>query len=83
MWFHDSLLRKGEKMDLRRYLFENNMTQREFAKKIDYTSNYVNMIVKGRLKPFKPLAEAIEKATNGLVRYDYYKSKEQEDGDDA
>ncbi len=55
-------------MDLRRYLFENNISQKAFAEKIGYTSNYVNMIVKGRLRAFKPLAYAIEKATDGNVK---------------
>lgn len=57
-------------MHLRRYLFEKNISQKDFAKEIGYTSNYINMIVNDRLKPFRPLAKAIEKATNGLVKYE-------------
>lgn len=57
-------------MHLKRYLFENNISQKEFANKIGYTSNYINMIVNDRLKPFRPLALAIEKATNGAVTFE-------------
>lgn len=57
-------------MNLRRYLFENNISQKDFAEQIGYTRNYINMIVRGRLKPFKPLAKAIEKATNGVVKFE-------------
>lgn len=56
-------------MDLRRYLFENRLTRKEFAERIDYTSNYVVMLCKGK-KPGPKAARAIEKATNGLVRYE-------------
>lgn len=56
-------------MDLRRYLFENNISQKEFAKRIGYTPNYVNMLCKGRLKPFKPVAHAIKMETKGMVDY--------------
>jgi len=55
-------------MDLRRYLFENRLTRKEFAERIDYTSNYVVMICKGK-KPGPKAAKAIEKATNGIVKY--------------
>jgi transcriptional regulator with XRE-family HTH domain len=63
-------------MHLKRYLFENNITQKEFAKKIGYTSNYINMIVNDRLKPFRPLALAIEKETNGTVHFEKTREKE-------
>ncbi len=55
-------------MDLRRYLFENRITQRQFANMIDYNRCYVSMITKGKI-PGAKAARAIEKATNGIVRF--------------
>lgn len=63
-------------MDLRRYLFEKQITQTAFAKKVGCTPNYICMICKGRLLPFKPLAKAIREATNGVV--DYVSNEEEE-----
>ena len=70
MFSNVTLLQKEVTMHLKRYLFENNISQKDFAKQIGYTSNYINMIVNDRLKPFRPLALAIEKATNGAVTFE-------------
>ena len=56
-------------MDLRRYLFEKRMTQTDFAKKVGCSPNYICMVCRGRIVPFKPLAKAIKEATNGIVDY--------------
>lgn len=55
-------------MDLRRYLFENRITQRQFAQMIDYSRCYVSSITKGKI-PGAKAARIIEKATNGVVRF--------------
>jgi transcriptional regulator with XRE-family HTH domain len=70
MFSNATLLQKEVTMHLKRYLFENNISQKDFAEQIGYTRNYINMIVNDRLKPFRPLALAIEKATNGAVCFE-------------
>jgi len=54
-------------MDLRRYLFENNLTQTEFARMIGYHRAYVSQVCKKRVPVGKGIALAIEKATNAAV----------------
>ncbi len=57
-------------MELRRYLFENRVTIRTFAKDINYAIQTISMIVNGRQKAGKKLAKIIEKHTNGAVTAD-------------
>lgn len=56
-------------MDLRRYLFEYRISQKEFAEKIDYTRAYVSTVVQGKHFPSPRAAKAIKKASNGVVCY--------------
>ena len=56
-------------MDLRKYLFENRISQTSFAKKIGYNKNSLALIYHGKRKPGKGMALAIKYATNGLVDY--------------
>lgn len=54
-------------MELRRYLFENRLTQKKFAEIIKYYPQYLRGVMYGRLKPGKRMLEAIELATHGTV----------------
>ena len=56
-------------MDLRRYLFEYDITQKDFAEKIGYTPQYVALICKRKCIPSKRLQTLIENATNGIVTF--------------
>jgi DNA-binding transcriptional regulator YdaS (Cro superfamily) len=55
-------------MDLREYLFRNNIKVSEFAQMINYSRQHVSGVIHGTYKPGRKLAEAIEKATNGEVK---------------
>jgi transcriptional regulator with XRE-family HTH domain len=55
-------------MDLREYLFRNNLHLSDFAKIVNYSRQHVSGVMHGTIKPGKKLAEAIEKATNGEVK---------------
>lgn len=55
-------------MDLRRYLFENRITQKQFAESIDYSRAYITLIANGQItKVGRKFARAVQKATNGVV----------------
>lgn len=56
-------------MKLDQYLFDHNMTKKQFAAKIGYTPQYVCLIAKGRLKPGIRAAKLIARETGGLVNY--------------
>lgn len=56
-------------MDLRRYLFEKNMTRKAFAELVGYTPNYISMICNNRIAIYKPAAMRIKEMTNGVVDY--------------
>lgn len=56
-------------MDLRKYLFENRISQTSFAKKIGYNKNSLALIYHEKRKPGKGMALAIKYATNGIVDY--------------
>ena len=55
-------------MKLNQYLFENDMTQTEFAKKIGYSFVSINRICKGKI-PGWGLCNAIYNFTDGKVSY--------------
>lgn len=57
-------------MNLREYLFRNEMKIAEFARKIEYNPTYINGIVNGLVKPSHRLAKTISLATGGIVPYD-------------
>jgi hypothetical protein len=54
-------------MDLREYLFRENISNTEFAKLIGYGRHYVGMIKNGKFSPGASFRLAIKKATNGKV----------------
>lgn len=54
-------------MKLRDYLHENRIKIAEFARKLDASRSYINMIVLEEIKPGKRLAKAIEDITEGKV----------------
>lgn len=56
-------------MFLKTYLAENDITVRDFAKKLDCNPSYLSLIVHGRKIPGKRLAKDIEKATDHFVTY--------------
>jgi len=62
-------------MDLREYLFRHDMSAAEFARKIDYTSGYVNDIINGFHIPSERCAKAISSATGGIVPIDGISTK--------
>ncbi len=57
---------------LEKYLKHNCITQTGFAKKINTSTNNLNLIVKGKSNPSLKLAYEIEKVTGGLITlYDW------------
>lgn len=54
-------------MDLREYLFRKDMTEVEFAKRINYSRNYISQVARKRLIPGVKFILIVEKATNGEV----------------
>lgn len=54
-------------MNLRMYLAKENMTQTEFAKRIDFHIVYIRDVMAGRRTPGRKLIKAIVQATNGDV----------------
>ena len=54
-------------MNLRMYLARENMTQVEFAKRIEFHVIYLRDVIAGRKNPGKRLVKAIVQATNGEV----------------
>jgi hypothetical protein len=64
-------------MDLREYLFRNELHVSDFAKTVNYSRQHLSGVIHGTIKPGRKLAEAIEKATNGEVKAEeLLKSKE-------
>lgn len=68
-------------MDLRRYLFEKEMTIKAFATSIGRSTDHIRGICKGRLRPSRTLARYIETMTEGSVTLDdldeYFLSKQE------
>ena len=62
------MLKAGEHMNLREYLFLKRMNITEFSILVDCSRNYISQIVNGRYIPSKKLARAIERVTNGEVK---------------
>ena len=67
-------------MNLKFYLFNENLTQTEFAKRIGYTREYVSAISRGKIIAGKKVAREIEKATNGAVTFDELREKQINEG---
>lgn len=57
-------------MELRQYLFDNRMTVRDFARRVNYIPLYVSGVKNFTKWPGRKLKEAIYNATDGLVDYD-------------
>ena len=62
-------------MKLKTYLVENNITLRDFSKKIDCSYAYLSNICRGALYPGRRLAREIEKWTDGNVLYEIKEKK--------
>lgn len=54
-------------MELRRYLFENRLTQVAFAKMIDYDVQYLRGVMSGRIIAGDKMLRTIERITSGEV----------------
>ena len=54
-------------MNIKEYLFRNDITASDLARKIGVTPAYFLLIKNGKLKPGRYLAKAIELATSGQV----------------
>jgi len=54
-------------MQLKQYLFENMLTQEEFAEKLGCTRNYISMICRGACYPSRRMAKKISELTRKLV----------------
>jgi len=57
-------------MNLREYLFRNDMKISQFARKIGYNPTYLNGVVNGLTEPGHRLAKTISDATDGIVPVD-------------
>lgn len=57
-------------MDLKEYLFRNNLKTTKFARRIGYQDGYVRRIVNKQGRPSRRLAEAIVRGTEGIVTMD-------------
>lgn len=57
-------------MDLREYLFRNDMKVSQFARSIGYNATYINGVVNGLVEPGHRLAKTISDATQGIVPTD-------------
>lgn len=58
-------------MDLREYLYKEEMTLTKLAEMVDCNKSYLSRVKKKRKKPGKKLARYIERATQGEVTADY------------
>lgn len=55
-------------MDLRTYLFDNKIKQREFANYVGIRDSYLSLLVNKKKLPRKYMQKLIEYATNGAVK---------------
>ena len=58
------------------YLWENRLTQKQFADMLGYSRNYINMLCKGHASAGPRIAKYITQLTNGKVTADDLKKKE-------
>ncbi len=54
--------------NLKAYLANIRMSQREFGEIVDVTENYISSIIHGKRTPSARLAKDILQATGGLIR---------------
>lgn len=55
-------------MDIKNYLFEENISQSSFAKRLGITKSYLSRIITGKQEPGRFLIEKIEFITRGKVK---------------
>lgn len=55
-------------MTLKEFLKKERYTVTELAKQLEYSRSYINLIVTGKQKPSKTIAEKIRIFTKGKVR---------------
>jgi transcriptional regulator with XRE-family HTH domain len=71
-------MNKGDKMDLKEWLFFERRTVTEFAEMLDYSRTHLSGIVNGKNTPSRKLIKRIERVTNGQVTRDDYKKYKKE-----
>lgn len=54
-------------MELKEYLFRNNLTIQALADRMHYTRTRLSLLVHGHIKPSRKMAMLIEKETDGKV----------------
>jgi plasmid maintenance system antidote protein VapI len=54
-------------MELKEYLFRNNLTIQALADRMHYTRTRLSLLVHGHIKPSKKIALLVEKETEGKV----------------
>ncbi len=54
-------------MKLSDWLWQNRLTQKQFAETLGYSRNYINMICNRKVVPGPPIRRMIIKITNGKV----------------
>ncbi len=54
-------------MNLTEYFLKQGITLKEFSESIEYSTQYVSSIMKGRMKPGAKFIRDIERATNRQV----------------
>jgi hypothetical protein len=62
-------------MDLRTYLFKNNIKAQEFCSMIDCNRSYFSLVKNEKTIPSAKYADKIEKATGGQVKAHIYARK--------
>ncbi len=62
-------------MDLRHYLFKNNMKLNKLASIVGCSASYLSQIVHGKCLPTAPMAVKIEEATNGVIKAKSFRSR--------
>jgi len=62
-------------MDLREYLFRNEISITDFARKMDISRAYLSRIIWGHLHPGPKLIKKIRKATRRKVEYPIFRDK--------
>ncbi len=55
-------------MELREYLFRNEITIASFSRKVNYSPEYIGAVIHKKFKPGKKLVNIIEKVTEGAVK---------------
>jgi hypothetical protein len=66
---------KDNLMDLRTYLWKNNLKLVDFAEKIGCSRPYISLVCNNKKIPSRKLAEKIEELTHGHVKAQIFRKK--------